>query len=168
MFGLSVSSLSGRSPKLLWLWDRLPADKKKSLRLSRSGTRDTIIEEWDVEKAVQGRYLDNLDALKDFDASGGGDPLDIVQKLRPVLESSCRSGLPGLFGPKDTLGEMVSSIRNAGPSCHYHLFLDDLDQVNLYSRRYHHGESAASVAEPIDREELRSFVKMTPRFLAIH
>ena len=42
---------------------------------------------------------------------------------------------------------------------------DDLEEVNAYCRRYHHGENPGAVTEPIDDTELQGYVKRTLRLV---
>ena len=39
--------------------------------------------------------------------------------------------------------------------------VDDLDDLNIYTRRYHHGENPQAAVEPISDGELHCFVKKT-------
>jgi hypothetical protein len=40
-------------------------------------------------------------------------------------------------------------------------FVDGLDDLNVYTRRYHHGENPNAATEPIADGELHGFVKRT-------
>src|SRR6202008_832779 len=62
---------------------------------------------------------------------------------------------------KNTLGGIVGKIRAAGAAHPLHPIDDDLDKLNLYCRRYHHGENPNAATEPIDDAELQGYVKRT-------
>lgn len=66
---------------------RLPPAERKCLKLARVGQRDTTIVELDIEEATQAAYKAQRKLLLDYYHDGNGDPRDVVQKIRPVLES---------------------------------------------------------------------------------
>ncbi len=144
------------------LWDRLApqADGRKCLQLARVGVRDTRISAWDIEEATQTRFRTDQKALADYYNTDSGASRDIVNKIRPVLETHCRSLYPGDF-EDDTLGVIIGKIRTADPTHQLFPLLNDLDSLNEYTRRYHHGENPKAATEPINDTELQGFVKKT-------
>jgi hypothetical protein len=131
------------------------------MQLARVGEESITIAEWDIDKAVMARYRAQIDDLQQFFSFGEGDPRDVTQKLRPVLEGYCRNLYPAQFGEQETLGVMVGKIRTAGATHPLYPIGDDLDELNLYCRRYHHAENPNAATEPIDDEELRGYVRRT-------
>ena len=143
------------------LWDRLlPADRK-ALQLARVGEENTTIAEWDIEKAVQARYRADVEVLQKFFSIGEGEPRNVIQKIRPVLEGYCRNLFPAQFPDGDMMGVIVVKIRTAGTSHTLYSIADDLDEINIYCRRYHHAENPSAATEPIDDAELQGYVKRT-------
>lgn len=144
------------------IWDRLApqAAGRRALQLARIGVRDTRISAWDIEEATQARFLTDRKALADYYNTGGGNPRDIVKKIRPVLETYCRYLYPGDF-VDNTLGVIIGKIRAAGPTHQLFPLLNDLDSVNVYTRRYHHGENPNAATESISDTELQGFIKTT-------
>jgi wobble nucleotide-excising tRNase len=142
------------------IWDRLAtqAADRKCLQLARVGVRNTTISEWDIEQATQARFLADRNALADYYNAVEGTPRDIVNKIRPVLETYCRNLFPGEFAA-DTLGTIIGKVRTAGAAHPLSPLLDDLDALNEYTRRYHHGENLNAATEPINDTELQGFVK---------
>jgi wobble nucleotide-excising tRNase len=142
------------------LWDQIiPADRK-ALQLTRLGEENTTILEWDIEQATQARYRGDIDALQKFFESGEGEPLETIQKLRPVLEGYCKLLYTSRFDALDTLGVIVGKIR--GDAAHpLQPIADDLDEINVYSRRYHHGENPGAATEPINDIELQGYIRRT-------
>jgi len=143
------------------LWDRVLAADRKTLQLARVGEENTTIVEWDIEKAVQARYRADIEALQRFFALGEGEPREVIQKIRPILEAYCRTLYPTQFSDQDTLGVIVGKIRAAGATHPLRPIADDLDEVNVYCRRYHHGENPNAATEPIDDTELQGYAKRT-------
>jgi wobble nucleotide-excising tRNase len=158
---LQVVILSHDPNFLHLLWERVTAADRKPLTLARIGEENTTIAEWDIEKAIQARFRADLDTLQRFFADGEGEPRDVVQKARPVLEAYCRNLYPTQFGEQEMLGGIVGMIRAAGATHPLFSIVDDLDEINLYTRRYHHGENRQPTTEQLDDAELRGYVGRT-------
>ena len=58
----------------------------------------------DIEEATQLQFRADIKTLTTFYNAGLGKPRDVVDKIRPVLESYCRNLLPMQFDDDDTLG----------------------------------------------------------------
>jgi hypothetical protein len=65
---------------------------------------------------------------------------------------------PQLLGGVKGLGNMLSKIRNAGSPPILIENYDDIDDINLYTRRYMHGESPNPDSEPVNTTELKGMV----------
>ena len=154
--------LLSHDPNFLKLiWDKLAPADRKALQLARVGEENTAVAEWDIEKAVQARYRADIDVLQGHYALGEGEPRDVIQKIRPVLEGYCRNLYPAQFTDQDSLGTMVGKIRAANAAHPLHAIVDHLEELNDYCRRYHHGENPNAATEPIDDNELKGYVKRT-------
>jgi wobble nucleotide-excising tRNase len=143
------------------LWERIAPADRKSLALTRIGEENTTVTEWDVERAVQARYRADIDTLQRFFADGQGDARDVIQKLRPILEAYCRNVYPTQFGEQEMMGGIITIIRAAGATHPLHAIVEDLDEINVYCRRYHHGENPNAATEAVDDAELQGYVKRT-------
>ena len=89
-----------------------------------------------------------------------GQPREVIQKIRPVLEGYCRNLYPTQFG-EDTLGVIVGKIRAIGAVHQLAPIGDELDELNVFCRRYHHGENPNAAVEPIDEAELLGYAGRT-------
>jgi wobble nucleotide-excising tRNase len=141
------------------LWERVAPAERKSLCMARIGEENTTIVDFDIERAVQARYRADLDTLQRFFSDGEGDRRDVIQKIRPVLEAYCRNLYPTQFGEQEMMGSIVGKIRDAAHPLSS--IADDLDELNVYCRRYHHGENPNAATEPVDDAELQGYVKRT-------
>jgi AAA domain len=92
----------------------------------------------DLDEACRGRAASDMDDLQAYIATGAGKDRDIVRKMR-VLETHCRSTYSGSFAPDDLLGEMIEKIRNTGDQHPAWALMDEVEQINEYSRDHHHG-----------------------------
>ncbi len=156
-----VVLLSHEPSFLKLVWDRMQPAERKTLQLVRVGEENTAIIEWDIESAVQARYRADVDVLQRFLSLGGLNSGDVIQKIRPVLEGNLRYLYPKLFGDQDTLGGIVVAIRGCAGGHPLAGIADELDEINIYCRRYHHAERPDSAMEPIDDAELQGYVKRT-------
>ena len=143
------------------IWDRLEAADRKCLTMSRIGQRNTTICEWDIEEATQALYKAQRKTLTDYYHDGSGDPRDVVQKIRPVLETYCKTLGAEPLADNDTLGVIVGKIRTSGPGHQLFAICDDLEMLNDYTKRYMHGENPHAATEPISDTELQGYVKRT-------
>ncbi len=143
------------------LWERISQADRKALCMARVGEENTTIVEWDIEKAVRVRYHADLDTLQLFFSLGEGDKRDVIQKIRPVLETYCRNLYPKQFGEQEQLGDIIRIIRDAEAPHPLHAIFDDLDELNMYCRRYHHGENQNAATEVVDDTELQGYIKRT-------
>ena len=153
--------LSHEASFLKLLWERIPPADRKTLQLARVGEENTTIAKWDIGKAVQGQYRADMDTLQRFFSSGEGDPRDVVQKLRPVLEAHCHNVCPTGFDEQEMMGSMIGKIRDAGVTHPLHSIMEDLDELNVYCRRYHHARNQNAATELIDDGELQGYVSRT-------
>lgn len=144
------------------IWDQLAclSAERKCLRLARIGLRDTAVSEWDIEVATQAQFLANRQALVAYYSSAQGHPREVVNKIRPVLETYCRNVYPSQFTPADSLGAIIKTIRDSGAAHPFAAVLDDLETLNAYTTPYAHGQPDEAVS-PIDDNELHGFVKKT-------
>ena len=84
-----------------------------------------------------------------------------MQKIRPVLETFCKLLGAGALAEADTLGVIVGKLRKAGAGHQLFPLCDDLEELNEYTKRYHHGENRNAATEPINDGELQGAIKKT-------
>jgi hypothetical protein len=113
------------------------------------------------KKGVKALCRTDIDVLQRYFSIGEGRPRDVIQKIRPVLEGSCRNLFPAQFLDGEMMGVIVGKIRAAGPSHTLYPIADELDEINVYCRRYYHAENPNAATEVIDDTELQGYVKRT-------
>ena len=147
---------------LLQIWNKAQASERIALSLDVGGTRGSKIIPLDLVKACQRRTVQDTDDLQTYITRGGGNLVNIMRKMRVVLETYCRTQYPTVFRDDDWLGGIVKKIRSLDEQHPAKDLYSELDQINEYSTSYHHGEDMGS-AEPeqIDRQELEGFVRRT-------
>jgi wobble nucleotide-excising tRNase len=157
-----VIVLSHDATFLKQVWDKAPAAERVSLTIADHRSQGSKIMPVDLEKACQGRTATDIDDLQTYLATGAGALIDVIRKMRVVLESYCRTTYSASFAAGDWLGDIVKKIRDGGDTHPAHALYDELDQINDYTKQYHHGEDVAdSTPDQIDPTELTGYVKRT-------
>ena len=116
--------------------------------------------------ATRDDYSKNHGVLTEFLNEGGGsiDLRHIAQTIRLVLEAYFRFKFPGEFGKHEWLGDFIGKIRSAPDNSSLSPpkpLLEELEDINDYSKKYHHNTNPGANTMPINDVELRSFVKRT-------
>lgn len=161
-----VIVLSHDATFLKQVWDKSPAAERVALTIADHRAQGSKIMPVDLEHACRGRTATDIDDLQTYLTSGAGGLLDIIRKMRVVLETHCRTTYPGSFLADDWLGDMVRKIREGGDAHPAQALYDELDQINGYTSQYHHGENMADATpDQIDPSELTGFTKRTLRIV---
>jgi hypothetical protein len=161
-----VIVLSHDATFLKQVWDKSPAADRVALSIADHRAQGSKILPVDLEHACRGRTATDIDDLQTYLTTGAGRLLDIVRKMRVVLETHCRTTYPGSFLAGDWLGDMVRKIREGGDAHPAQALYDELDQINGYTSQYHHGENMADATpDQIDPSELTGFTRRTLRIV---
>ncbi|WP_428667583.1 AAA family ATPase [Reyranella sp.] len=141
------------------LWDLpLPTGDRKALWLIPFGHKDTVISEWPIETDTETEDAANRRVLLSYYLYNEGKPRDVVQKLRPVVETHMRRMAPQLLANVKGLGNMLDKVRDAqSPPVLVEAYAD-IEDVNTYTRKYMHGEGKNPDTEPLHTTELSGFV----------
>lgn len=155
-------------PQFLKLvWDGVQTSDVKVLQMSKAGD-STVIGEWDIEIETQSGYLRDYSTLLAFYVERRGDPRSVARTIRPFLEGWLRRRFPGRFQQNEWLGDFISKIGSADPNgglSHAQADLGEIEDINDYSKKYHHDQNPNADSEPISSDELHGFVKRTHRLV---
>lgn len=161
-----VIVLSHDATFLKQVWDKSPTVERVALTIADHRAQGSKIMPVDLEHACRGRTATDIDDLQAYLTTGAGGLLDIIRKMRVVLETHCRTTYPGSFLANDWLGDMVRNIREGGDAHPAQALYDELDQINGYTSQYHHGENMADATpDQIDPTELTGFTRRTLRIV---
>ncbi len=161
-----VIVLSHDATFLKQAWDKSPAAERVALTIADHRAQGSKIMPLDLERACRGRTAADIDDLQAYLMSGAGGFLDIIRKMRVVLETHCRTTYPGSFLASDQLGDILKKIREGGDAHPAQALYDELDQINGYTIQYHHGENMADATpDQIDPTELTGFTRRTLRIV---
>jgi wobble nucleotide-excising tRNase len=96
------------------LWDLpLPTGDRKPLWLIAFGHKDTVIAEWPIETDTESEDAANRRVLLAYYHHNRGNPRDVIQKIRPVVETHMQRMAPQLLGGVKGLGNMLEKVRDA-------------------------------------------------------
>ena len=146
------------------IWEDSNQNNIKALQFFRLGENNTTITEWEIEEETKSEYLKNYDVLRNYYDDNTGEKRDVARTIRPLLEEFLKFKMPRQFLPNDWLGEMIKKIREADINStlsNAKDIHDELDDINDYSKKYHHGTNPNADNEIIDDGELQSYVKRT-------
>jgi wobble nucleotide-excising tRNase len=144
------------------IWDKAPAAERVALAIADHRAQGSKLLPVDLEKATQGRTANDIDDLQTYQTTGAGNRLDVVRKMRVVLETYCRTTYPTSFLAADWLGDIVGKIRDGGDAHPAAALYEELDQINDYTKQYHHGEDVADTTpDEIDSTELTGYARRT-------
>jgi len=158
-----VIVLSHDATFLKQVWDKAPAAERIALTLADHRAQGSKITAIDLERACQGRTATDIDDLQDFMSTGAGNHIDLIRKMRGVLETHCWTIYPASFlAGRDWLGEIARKIREGGEEHPASALYDEIDQINDYTSQYYHGEDVADgTPDEIDPTELTGYVHRT-------
>lgn len=161
-----VIVLSHDATFLKQVWDKSPGADRVALMIVDHRAQGSKITPIDLEDACRGRTAEDIDHLQTYLTTGAGVLIDIIRKMRVVLETHCRTTYPGSFLAGDWLGDMVRKIREGGDVHPAQALYDELDQINGYTSQYHHGENMADATpDQVDPIELTGFTRRTLRIV---
>ena len=147
------------------IWENSLKSNLKTLCIARR-SQGSKISEWDIEQATQGEYFQNYSTLAGYlDGNPNMNLYHVVRCIRPLLEGNLRVRFPGQFGRKDTLGDMVNTIRESNEQSPLNCLKlsqpNELFNINEYSKHYHHDQNPNADNYPINDGELKGYVKRT-------
>lgn len=146
------------------VWNEVDKATRKTLCIRRKEQESTLLE-WDVERETAGEYFSNYFALVEYLERGpNGDLRNVARCIRPLIETNLRLRFPGQFPQGEWLGDMIGIIRDSTenqPLSSLKPFLNELSEINKYSKYFHHGENPDADEHPIQDPELKTYVERT-------
>ncbi len=130
----------------------------------------SIIYRNDFDRYVLHSYQQEYNDLARFVAEPiEEDKTAIARSIRPILEAYLRLLLPHHFTKNMWLGSMISEIRSekdeTSPLFDKHDRLKDIEEINEFSKTYHHAEGFDTRVQSLDLNEVHVYAKLTFRFI---
>lgn len=145
--------------------DKNPYDEN-SLKYCQS----RIVSREDFEHYVLHSYQQEYkDLLAFITTPKEAQKTSIARSIRPILEAYLRLLLPEQFSNKLWLGEMIKRIRDETSATSQffdkHNRLEDIEDINQFSKQYHHADGFDTKIQQLNLEEVLHFAKKTYRFI---
>jgi wobble nucleotide-excising tRNase len=126
---------------------------------SRSGSR---LSPWDIERAIRSQYVSDYLTLADY-VNEGGDHGRAASCIRPYVEQRLRHLYPGPpFTTRDSLGEMIKTIRESKPGSRVHALKDklpELEAINEAALPSHHATDDVVGMSKLTPDSVRIFAE---------
>ena len=158
-FAQQVVVLSHDKNFLRLLWDKIDRETISALALQTGAPGITTIAPYDIEDATRPRHVTERIKIEEFLEGGDHDPAYIRTRLRTVCEEFYRRGDPSIFSSDASLGEIIRVLAEVDDHP-YKDALDDLTNVNQYSRPDSHAEVAGNPSEESTHEELKGYCRL--------
>jgi len=113
-----------------------------------------------VKEITASEYSRCFDSMTHY-LHGSGRPEAVVKQVRPFLEMNIRYRFPADFGPDQSLGKMIGSIKTCDtskPLSKLKVLLPALEEINDYTTTYSHGDMALVHTEKILDSDLKAIV----------
>ena len=139
------------------LWDKIEQSTIKCIAIQTGGPGITTIAPYDIKFETRARYVTERMKIEEFVEGEPHDPAYIRTRLRTVCEDFYRRGDQSLFHEAASLDQIIRRLEDAPNDHPYKRVLEDLREVNEYSRREHHAEIQDDPYGESSDEELKGF-----------
>ncbi|WP_370637130.1 AAA family ATPase [Legionella sp. 16cNR16C] len=142
------------------LWDKIDRSIISSLALQTGSPGISTIAPFDIELETKPRHVTERMEIQEFVEGEEHSIVYIRTRLRTVCEDFYRRGDPKLFNESATLDEIIRRLEKADSSHPYKGALDDLKEINCYSRTDNHAAIEGDPSTETSKEELLGFCRM--------
>lgn len=142
------------------LWDRIDQSKITSCAIQTGAPGVATLAIFDLERATLPRNETERMKMIQFVDATEGEPGEIRALLRKVLEDFYRKGDRELFAADEMLEGIIRKLEAAPVEHRYKGALDDLKNINFYTRNFHHAPVAGSASEHTSVEELKTYCRI--------
>jgi wobble nucleotide-excising tRNase len=141
------------------LWEKIDQSNLSPIALQTGAPGMTTIVPYDIEAATQPRHVTERMQIEEY-LDGEPHELNYIRtRLRTVCEDFYRKGDPALFREAASLGEIIRGLEEAPADHPYKGALDDLRDINEYSRGDSHAAVAGNPLEETTVDELKEFCR---------
>lgn len=141
------------------LWEKIDRSTIKCVAIQTGAPGMTTIAPYDIEAETKPRHITERMKIEEFIEGEKHEPGYIRSRLRTVCEDFYRRGDPGLFHEAASLEEIIRILEGAPEDYPYKGVIEDLRDINAYSRGEHHAEIEDDPSEESSDEELKGFCR---------
>ncbi len=152
------------------LCKRFGYNKVKSLKIIRQGANN-VIALHDIEKETLSGVFKDLEVLNNYIVNGSNNDLEkreVIRCIRPILEGIIRIKFFRDIKFNEWLGDVIRKVNESQEG--ERLFrlkplVDEISEINDYSKGFHHSDPTSIWGEVINDEELRIYVNRTLKLI---
>lgn len=139
------------------LWEKIDQSMIKCVAIQTGAPGMTTIAPYDIESETRPRHITERMKIEEFVEGELHEAAYIRTRLRTVCEDFYRRGDPGLFHEAASLEEIIRLLEGAPEDHPYKGVVEDLRDINEYSRGEHHAEVEDDPSGESSDEELKGF-----------
>ena len=156
---LQTVVLSHEKYFLRQVWDKIDRSITSSLALQAGAPGITTIALYDIEAETRPRHVTERMELDEFIEGEPHNPTHIRTRLRTVCEHFYRSGDQSLFPQDASLDKIIRTLETSPEDHPYKGALEELRDINEYSRGDSHAAVLGDPAEESSIEELKEWCR---------
>ena len=141
------------------LWDKIDQSMIKCVAIQTGAPGMTTIAPYDIESETRSRHLTERMKIEEYVEGEPHEAAYIRTRLRTVCEDFYRRGDLGLFHEAASLEEIIRLLHDAAQEHPYKGVIEDLRDINVYSRGEHHAEVEHDPSGESSDEELKGFCR---------
>lgn len=141
------------------LWDKISNGIIKCVAIQTGASDVTTMAPYDIELETQPRHITERMEIEEFIEGEMHSESYIRTRLRTVCENFYRRGDPELFHNATNLGGIIRMLENAPIEHPYKSVVEDLRDINEYTRGEHHAEIEGDPSGESSNEELKGFCR---------
>ncbi|CUI92440.1 ATPase involved in DNA repair [Cognatishimia activa] len=142
------------------LWDKIDQKLIKSFALQTGAPGITTITPYDIPGSTQPRHVTERMKIEEFIEGETHELSYIRSRLRTVCEDFYRKGDTGLFAEAATLDQIIRALNDVHEDHPFKGALEDLKDINAYSRVENHAEIDGDPYVDTNSDELRGFCRI--------
>jgi wobble nucleotide-excising tRNase len=142
------------------LWDKIDQKLIRSFALQTGAPGVTTIAPYDIPGSTQPRHVTERMKIEEFIEGEPHELSYIRSRLRTVCEDFYRKADSGLFGEAATLDQIIRAINDAHDDHPFKGALEELRDINAYSRVENHAEIDGDPYGDTNPDELRGFCSL--------
>ena len=141
------------------LWDKIDQSTIKCIAIQTGAPGMTTIAPYDIESETRPRHITERMKIAEFVEGEVHEAGYIRTRLRTVSEDFYRRGDPRLFHEAASLEQIIRRLEGAPDTHPYKGVVEDLRDINEYSRGEHHAEVEDDPSGESSDEELKGFCR---------
>ena len=141
------------------LWEKIDQSTIKCLAIQTGAPGMTTIAPYDIELETRPRHITERMKIEEFVEGEPHEATYIRSRLRTVCEDFYRRGDSQLFHEATSLDKIIRILDSAPAGHPYKGVIEDLRDINEYSRGEHHAEVEDNPSGESSDEELKGFCR---------